>query len=81
MSTKPKTDRDNIIEEPEYTNPPLTPEQKTQSLILGGIGWLIPGAAHFKLGDFKRAILFFCLIERAVSLGHGAAGRNRISRP
>jgi hypothetical protein len=63
LSTKQQTDKDSTIEEQEYTNPPLTQEQRINSMTLGVIGWLIPGAAHFKLGDYKRAILFFILLN------------------
>jgi hypothetical protein len=63
LSMKLKTDKNSQIEEQECKNPPLTQEQRIESMTLAVMGWLIPGAAHFKLGDMKRAILFFILLN------------------
>lgn len=51
-------------QEPELLEfPELTSDQKWQGSLLFILGWFIPGAAHWKLGLKKKALIFFVMLN------------------
>jgi hypothetical protein len=43
--------------------------------LLCGVGWLVPGAGHFMLGQTRKALVFFVLLTAMYVIGLAVGGR------
>lgn len=61
--TKPSNIKEDAQETGYMESPILTPEQKWTGVRLWIMGWIIPGFAHWMLGQKKKALIFFLMLN------------------
>jgi len=54
---------------PSEARAPATPAEVARGVLMGGLGWVLPGLGHLLLQKFDRAAVFFFSVTAMAGLG------------